>query len=71
VWRRLTQGVGRTLLELVDAEAMLQGYGGLRLYTHETMTENIALYTRIGWIETYRGEQDGCARVFMCKPLVT
>jgi ribosomal protein S18 acetylase RimI-like enzyme len=65
------QGVGRTLLELADAEAMLQGYGELRLYTHETMTENIALYTRIGWIETHRGEQDGYARVFMRKPLVT
>jgi ribosomal protein S18 acetylase RimI-like enzyme len=65
------QRVGRILLELADAEAMLQGYGELRLYTHETMTENIALYTRIGWIETHRGEQDGYARVFMRKPLVT
>jgi ribosomal protein S18 acetylase RimI-like enzyme len=63
------RGVGRTLLELVDAEAMLQGYGELRLYTHVTMTENIALYTRSGWIETHRGEQDGYARVFMRKPL--
>ena len=65
------RGVGRALLELADAEAMLQGYGELRLYTHETMIENIALYTRIGWVETHRGEQDGYARVFMRKPLVT
>jgi hypothetical protein len=62
--------VGCTLLELADAEAMLQGYGELHLYTHETMTENIALYTRIGWIETHRGEQDGYARVLMRKPLL-
>jgi GNAT superfamily N-acetyltransferase len=62
------QGVGRTLLGLADAEAMLQGYGELRLYTHATMIENIALYTRIGWFETYRREQDGYARVFMRKP---
>jgi hypothetical protein len=32
--------------------------------------ENIALYTRIGWIETHRGEQDGCVRVSMRKPLM-
>lgn len=63
------QGVGHALLELADAEAMLQGYRELRLYTHKAMTENIALYTRIGWIETHRGEQDGYARVFMRKPL--
>ncbi len=53
----------------IYAEAMIQGYGELRLYTHVTMTENIALYTRIGWIETHRGEQDGYARVFMRKVL--
>lgn len=64
------RGVGRTLLELADAEAMRQGYGELRLYTHVTMTENIALYTRIGWVETHRGEQDGYARVFMRKSLI-
>ncbi len=63
------QGVGRALLELADAEAMTQGYGELRLYTHVTMTENIALYSRIGWIETHRGEQDGYDRVFMRKAL--
>lgn len=63
------RGVGRALLELADAQALLHGYRELRLYTHETMTENIALYTRIGWIETHLGEQDGYARVFMRKAL--
>lgn len=63
------QGVGHTLLELADAEAMLQGYSELRLYTHVMMTENIALYTRMGWIETHRGEQNGYERVFMRKLL--
>lgn len=63
------RGVGRALLQLADAEALRQGYGELRLYTHVTMTENIDLYTRIGWIETHRGEQAGYARVFMRKQL--
>ena len=63
------RGIGRALLELADAEALCQGYDELRLYTHETMTENIALYTRSGWVETHRGHQDGYARVFMRKRL--
>jgi GNAT superfamily N-acetyltransferase len=63
------RGVGRALLALADAEALSQGYRELRLYTHETMTENIALYTRCGWVETHRGQQAGYARVFMCKRL--
>ena len=63
------RGVGQALLERADAEALAQGYRELRLYTHETMTENIALYTRCGWTETHRGYQAGYARVFMRKPL--
>ena len=62
-------GIGRALLELADAEALCQGYGALRLYTHETMTENIALYTRNGWADTHRGHHAGYARVFMRKRL--
>ena len=41
----------------------------LRLYTHETMTENIALYTRLGFAETGRGHDAGYDRVFMTKRL--
>jgi ribosomal protein S18 acetylase RimI-like enzyme len=65
------RGLGRALLELADAESSAQGYQELRLYTHETMTENIDLYARIGWIETHRGEQGGYQRVFMRKPLLS
>ena len=63
------RGVGRALLDMADAEACSQGYRTLRLYTHETMTENIALYTRRGWVETHRAHQTGPARVFMHKRL--
>ena len=62
-------GIGRALLERADAEVLCEGYGALRLYTHETMTENMALYTRNGWVETYRGHHAGSARVFMRKRL--
>ena len=63
------QGLGRRLLELAEAEARRQGFDELRLYTHQTMVENVALYTHLGWEETGRGEQDGYACVFMRKRL--
>ncbi len=66
-----SRGIGRALLALADREAATQDYAELRLYTHETMTENIAMYTYLGWIETGRGEQDGYQRVFMRKPLTS
>lgn len=52
-------GLGRILMDFADTEARRRGYSELRLYTHEMMTENIALYSRIGWTETGRAEQNG------------
>ena len=60
-------GLGRILMDFADTEARRSGYRELRLYTHEMMTENIALYSRIGWTETGRAEQNGFARVFFRK----
>ena len=34
------------------------------------MTENIALYSRIGYVETHRAEENGLRRVYMSKRLV-
>lgn len=62
-------GIGRLLLELADAEAARQGYAALRLYTHVTMTENVALYRKLGWQVTGQGVQAGYERVYMRKLL--
>ncbi|MGV2290827.1 GNAT family N-acetyltransferase [Trinickia sp. YCB016] len=62
-------GIGRSLLEYAERSARAAGYRILRLYTHETMTENIALYSRIGYTETHRAEEKGLKRVFMVKRL--
>lgn len=62
-------GVGRGLLEYAERAAQAAGYRKIRLYTHEKMTENIALYTRIGYAETHRAEEKGLKRVFMTKIL--
>ena len=66
---RQGRGLGRRLIAFAEAEARRFGYAELRLYTHTMMTENIALYTRLGFCETGRGRQAGYDRVFMAKPL--
>ena len=43
-------GVGRALLERAEAEARRAGFDSVALYTHERMTENLALYERIGYV---------------------
>ncbi len=61
------RGIGRALLAFAEREAIRRGYAELRLYTHERMTENLAMYPALGWQETGRGEQDGYQRVFFRK----
>ena len=61
------EGVGRRLLEHAESEARRLGYGHLDLYTHERMTENIAMYERIGYVEVDRRTERGFPRVYMRK----
>ena len=63
------QGVGRLLLQRAEAEAHRQGYESICLFTHELMTENRALYSRIGYVEYDRRIVDGYPRVFFRKAL--
>jgi ribosomal protein S18 acetylase RimI-like enzyme len=61
------RGIGPMLLDFAETQARAQGLGELRLYTHELMTANIELYTRLGWQEYERRASHGFARVFMRK----
>ena len=63
------RGHGRRLVAAAEAEAGRLGLPELRLYTHELMTENLAMYRRLGFVETHRAEQAGFARVFLRKRL--
>jgi len=47
------------------------GYDSIYLYTHERMTENIALYERIGYVEYDRRAhgRDANLLVYLRKPL--
>jgi ribosomal protein S18 acetylase RimI-like enzyme len=62
-------GIGRALLEHAEGEARRAGYDSIYLYTHELMSENVALYERIGYVEYDRRREDWAARVFMRKQL--
>ena len=62
-------GLGRRLVGFAEGEAQRLGYDEVRLYTRQTMTENIALYMRLGFVETGRGRENGYDRVFMTKRL--
>lgn len=63
------KGVGRIMLEHAEAEAKRQGFDSIYLFTHEKMTENQALYKKIGYVEYDRRLENGRRRVYMRKPL--
>jgi GNAT superfamily N-acetyltransferase len=63
------KGYGSSLIEFAEAEALRQGFQEISLYTHVLMTENIALYSRIGFVETHRVSEMGYDRVYMTKRL--
>jgi ribosomal protein S18 acetylase RimI-like enzyme len=44
-------GVGKTLLAHAESAARDAGFDSIYLFTHERMTENLALYARIGYVE--------------------
>lgn len=63
------KGYGKVLMGVAEDAARAAGFEVLRLYTHEKMVENIALYLRLGFHETHRVTEKGFARVYMEKPL--
>lgn len=63
------KGYGRTLIAFAEEEARRRGHREVRLYTNVLMTENIALYGRLGFRETGRVNEKGFERVYMAKVL--
>jgi ribosomal protein S18 acetylase RimI-like enzyme len=63
------KGVGKALLQFAEAEARRAGFDSIYLYTHEKMTENLALYSRIGYVEYDRRSQGDFSLVYMRKYL--
>ncbi len=61
------KGYGRALVAFAEAEARRRGCAQVRLYTNVLMTENLALYRRLGFQETGRVSERGYERVYMAK----
>ena len=61
------KGYGRALVAFAEEEACRRGCDQVRLYTHVLMTENLALYRRLGFHETGRISEKGFDRVYMAK----
>lgn len=59
------RGLGGSLLRHAIAEARRLKLSALRLFTNAAMTENLALYAHLGFIETHRAVEHGYDRVYM------
>jgi ribosomal protein S18 acetylase RimI-like enzyme len=62
-------GVGRALLEHAETVARRGGFDSIYLYTHELMTENLALYSRFGYVEYDRRVHGDACLVYLRKRL--
>ena len=66
---RQGSGIGALLLNKAEERAHASGLPEIRLYTNQTMTENLTYYTRHGYHETHRTTQDGYCRVYFVKTI--
>ncbi|WP_433735916.1 GNAT family N-acetyltransferase [Pseudomonas putida] len=63
------QGIGKSLIQFCEAEAVRLGLGSVHLYTNEKMADNLSIYPRLGYVEVGRRSQDGFNRVYFEKRL--
>ena len=63
------RGYGSTLLAFAEQRARELDLQQTRLYTNAAMTENLAFYRSLGYVEVDRRTEDGFARVFFHKDL--
>ena len=58
-------GLGRRLINHAVSQAERLDLPALRLYTNALMSENLAMYAHIGFVETHRSVEKGFHRVYM------
>lgn len=62
-------GVGKTLLEQAEIAAREAGFDSIYPYTHVLMSENLAMYSRAGYVEYDRRVHDDTRLVYLRKDL--
>ena len=65
------KSLGKKLLQFAETLAAEKGKDEIKLCTNEKMHENLAIYTRAGYVEYERGVEKGYNRVFFKKKLGT
>lgn len=63
-------GYGYDLMSFAETEARKNQLNKVVLYTNVKMTENLAFYRRLGYVETERIREDGFERVYFEKRLL-
>jgi GNAT superfamily N-acetyltransferase len=66
---RQGRGAGRALIAFAEAEGRRRGFARVVLYTHARMARPLALYPRLGYVETARRTENGLDRVYFAKRL--
>lgn len=64
------KGFGGVLMQFAEQMAVSKGHTAITLYTNEKMVENIALYVKMGFVETGRKTEDGYKRVYFRKRIL-
>ncbi len=62
-------GFGHALMDYAEQRARDANRDAILLYTHERMSENLAFYRNLGFVEIERRTEDGYARVYLRKRL--
>lgn len=63
------RGIGRMLIGFCENAARQRDMNAVHLYTNEKMTENLSIYTRLGYVEVARRSENGFNRVYLEKVL--
>lgn len=57
------------LINFCENAARQRGMNVVHLYTNEKMTDNLAIYPKLGYVEVSRRTENGFNRVYFEKPL--
>ena len=62
-------GIGGKIIQYAEDEARRRGFHLIKLYTNESMKENLALYAHMGYVEIDKRSENGYKRIYMQKNL--
>lgn len=63
------RGVGKALIGFCENAALQRGLNAVHLYTNEMMTDNLSIYSKLGYRKVARREEEGFKRVYFEKNL--